>query len=386
MSRLPGRRALVAAARVLCRGPGGRRPRAGRRRRRRSGGRRRGRRRHARLHPRHRRRAVDAHAGTAPSWSGWSSLGGVLTSGPAASARPNGDLRRLRARHGRTPTTTGPSRRPAAGPTWAPLGGAFLSASGRDLPPGDGRDRRRRRRHGPQLYHAFYAGRLVGLGAARRRRQRQPEHHLARPGDARHLRPRSADDQLYQKSWTPGVGLGRVPSARRQADLRHRCHGVGRQPARRLRPRHRRRGSAIRSWTNTGGWVALGAPRRPVRPPAPARPSTAPNRLAVFARERPARHRPTASRAPGPAGRTSATRRSSPRRPRRPRRPPTAVRAAPASRFRLHPGRRPRAGQRQRPQARRPQEAADHQGPLLRRPRQAQAHATARSRTRRASA
>ena len=250
------------------------------------------------------------------SWTGWTSLGGALTSGPVDQRPPRRDLRRRGPRHRRRRPPQGlhPGRR---------LDGLGLAGrrlpvrAGRELPPGHRPDRRRRRRHRPPaLLQVLGAGqRLVRLGrrsaAARRGRP-----SIISPG-SQHLEiyARGTDGQLYEKYWMPstswseylplGGGLSSGVAATTWDANRRDIFARGSDGA-----------LWIRSWTNTGGWSpwarlgglpGSGPGRHGDRPEPPPRLRPRP----------PARDLSTASRAPGRATRASATRRPSAHRPRR---------------------------------------------------------------------
>ena len=216
------------------------------------------------------------------AWSGWSSLGGVLTSGPAAIARPGGIYDVVRARHRQRDPPPVLHARAAAGRTgsrWA----ASSPRPRRDVPPGQRADRRRRHRPDQQLYHKTWEPGigLVGMDPARLLRRGAPEHHLTGPRHARRLHPRHRQPALPEVL-DPVNRLERVHRARRRAVLRRRGDGVGRQPPRRLRPRPRRR-VYDRSWTSPGGlaaWARLAGGSAP----APARPPSVRGASSVFAR------------------------------------------------------------------------------------------------------
>jgi hypothetical protein len=216
------------------------------------------------------------------AWSSWSSLGGLLTSGPAVSARPNGIYDVVV--RGTGNTYYHKAFTPAGGWTdFAPLGGAFLSApsvtyrqgSGEIDVVGVGLD--------SQLYHAFYAGGWSGWESLGGGVSANPS--IISPGSGTldiYVRG-VADHQLYQKSWTPGAGWG--PFYPLGGSLTSGIAATAWDTNRRdIFARGADGGMAIRSWTNTGGWApwaSLGG--HPTSGPAAVAP--APNRLSVFARE-----------------------------------------------------------------------------------------------------
>ena len=219
------------------------------------------------------------------SWTGWTSLGGVADLRARDQRPPRRDLRRRGPRHRRRLPPQGLH----AGRRLDGLGAAgrrLPVRAGRELPPGHGPDRRRRRRHRPPaVLQVLRAGqRLVRPGwRSAARLGGPPEHHLAAARSSSRSTLRGTDGQLYEKYWTPVHELERVPPARRRPLLRRRRHDLGRQPARHLRPRHRRR-ALDPLLDEHRRLVAVGAPRRPAglgpgrhgrRPEPPASSSSA---------------------------------------------------------------------------------------------------------------
>ena len=215
-------------------------------------------------------------------WSSWSSLGGVLTSGPAVSARPNGTYDVVV--RGVANTYYHAAFTLAGGWTgFAPIGGTFLSApsvtyrqgSGEIDVVGVGTD--------SQLYHAFYAGGWSGWEPLGGGISANPSMISPASGTLDIYVRGVADHQLYQKTWTPGVGwsafypLGGVLSSGIAATAwdtnRRDIFARGADGA-----------MWIRSWTNSGGWAQwarLGGQLTS----GPAAVTTAPNSLEIFARE-----------------------------------------------------------------------------------------------------
>ena len=216
------------------------------------------------------------------AWTSWSSLGGVLTSGPAVTVRPNGIYDVI---------VRGPGNAyfhryfsPAGGwSDFVSIGGAFLSAptvtyrqgSGELDVVGVGLD--------GQLFHKFYAagwsewaplGGAVGGNPA----------IISPTAGTLEIYARGVDDhQLYEKYWTPGSGWS--PYSLIGGALSSGIAATSWDGNRRdIFARGSDGAMAIRSWTNTGGWAPwarLGG--HPTSGPGAI--SLAPNRLLVFARD-----------------------------------------------------------------------------------------------------
>ena len=205
----------------------------------------------------------------------------MLTSGPAASARPNGIYDVVV--RGTGNTYFHKAFTPAGGWTdFAPIGGTFLSApsvtyrqgSGEIDVVGVGTD--------SQLYHAFYAGGWSGWEPLGGGVSGGPSIISPASGMLDIYVRGVADHQLYQKSWTPGSGWGAF--APLGGSLTSGIAATAWDSNRRdVFARGTDGGMWIRSWTNTGGWApwaSLGG--HPSSGPGAV--ATAPNRLAVFAR------------------------------------------------------------------------------------------------------
>jgi len=138
------------------------------------------------------------------SWSGWSSLGGVLTSGPAALARPGG-IYDVFVR-GNDNAILQKSFTPSGGWTgWVSLGGTFTSGPGAMYRQGGGQVDVFGVGLKGELYHKSWNGAwsdwtplgCCAVGA--------PSAESPGP-DILDVWIRGTDNQLYQKSWTPQTG------------------------------------------------------------------------------------------------------------------------------------------------------------------------------------
>jgi hypothetical protein len=217
------------------------------------------------------------------TWTGWSSLGGTLTSGPSASARPGGIYDVVvrgteNAYYHRAFT-------PAGGWTeWAALGGTFSSAPGVSYRQGTGQIDVTGVGVDSQLYFMSYepgtgwagwsplGGGLVGKPS------------VISPGAQQiEIYARGTDTQLYEKYWTPATGWGAYlplggglsPGVAATTWDANRRDVFARGLDGEMR---------IISWTNTGGWGAW-APLGAAPTSGPGATAIGPNRLDVLARD-----------------------------------------------------------------------------------------------------
>ena len=216
------------------------------------------------------------------AWTSWSSLGGVLTSGPAVSARPNGSydvvVRGIDNAYYHRAFT------PAGGWTdFVSIGGSFVSAPSVTYRQGTGEIDIVGVGTDSQLFHAFYASgwsawEPLGGGVS---------------GNPSIISPASqtleiyargvADHQLYEKLWTPGSSWS--PYYPLGDSLTSGVAATAWDTNRRdVFARGSDGGMSIRSWTNTGGWSPSarlgGAPTS-----GPGAIALGPNRLLVLARD-----------------------------------------------------------------------------------------------------
>ena len=184
--------------------------------------------------------AVWTRSWNGSSWSGWSSLGGVATSGPVAMSRAGG-VYDVFVRGGDN-AYYHKYFTPAGGwsASWGRLGGAFLSAPGASLRQGTGEIDVVGVGGNQQLYHGYWASGSgwSGFAALGGGLSGRPSTVSPAPGIidvwVRGDEPRPLPEVLDL-----GERLDRLHLPRRQPHQRRLRHGVGRQPARRLRPRRR---------------------------------------------------------------------------------------------------------------------------------------------------
>jgi hypothetical protein len=150
--------------------------------------------------------AVWTRSWNGSSWSGWSSLGGVATSGPVAITR--GNIYDVFVRGGDN-AYYHKYFTPAAGwyPSWERIGGAFSSAPGASLRQGTGEIDVVGVGTDGQLHHGYWAAGsgwsafgALGGGLSGRPSSVSPAAGII------DVYLRGTDHQLYQKSWISGSG------------------------------------------------------------------------------------------------------------------------------------------------------------------------------------
>src|SRR4051812_16581667 len=216
------------------------------------------------------------------NWTGWSSLGGVLTSGPAASVRPGG-IYDVVAR-GTNGSYYHRAFTPAAGwSDWVSLDGGFLSApsvtyrqqTGQIDVVGVGLDR--------ALYHNSWepGSGWTGWGDLGGSLSGNPS--VISPGpQVVDIYARGSDGQLWHKYWTPQTNwAGYFPLG---GALSSGVAATAWDPNRRdVFARGTDGAIWIKTWTNTGSWAPWarlgGGPSS-----GPGATAPGPNRLIVFAR------------------------------------------------------------------------------------------------------
>jgi hypothetical protein len=215
------------------------------------------------------------------SWTGWSSLGGSLSSGPSISARPDGVYDVVV--RGLDGAAYHKAFTPAGGWTeWTPLGGGFLSALAVSYRQGTGQIDVVGVGTDNQLYlKSFESTGWSAWGSLGGGFSGRPS--IISPA-AQHIEmyARGTDGQLYEKYWTAATGfsdyipLGGALSSGVSATAwdtnRRDVFARGLDGA-----------LYLRSWTNTGGfgpWARVGG----ALASGPGATAVAPNRLHVFVR------------------------------------------------------------------------------------------------------
>ncbi len=217
------------------------------------------------------------------TWSSWSSLGGQLTSGPTAMARPGGIYDVFGrgtdgAIHQRFFTPQG------GWSGWISLGGGFLSGPGATYRQGSGEVDVVAVGLDSQLYHAFWSpttGAWSGWEALGCCVKSAPSVVSPDPG-VLDVYTRSTDNQLVQKYWTPQggwsayIGLGGAltsgPEATAWASDRRDI--LVRGPGSRIYDK---------AWVSGAGWYDFARLDGPAARSAPAAVAPAPGRLRLFA-------------------------------------------------------------------------------------------------------